>query len=107
MKVGSIVEEATRIGNRSGKSSEDERREVEEKVNWIFHTRFLNICSGGEVRQVCEGGEGEAVHLLHAQQDPLGGKGAQQEVNLRPDHPGSTVSPSPFLDFVYLHMFPQ
>ena len=68
------MEEATRIGNRSGKSSEDERREAEEKVNWIFHTRFLNICSGGEVRQVCEGGEGEAVHLLHAQQYPLGGK---------------------------------
>ena len=33
MKVGCIVEEATRISNRSGKSSEDERREVvEEKV---------------------------------------------------------------------------
>ena len=85
------MEEATRIGNRSGKSSEDERREVEEKVIWIFQTRFLNICSGGEVRQVCERGEGEAVHLLHEQQDPLGGKGAQQEVNLRPDHPGSTA----------------
>ena len=107
MKVNTIVEEATKISNRSGKLREDERREVEEKVIWIFHTRLLNICSGGEVCQVCEGGEGEAVHLLHAQQDPLGGKGAQQEVNLRPDHPGSTVSPSPFLDFVYLHMFPQ
>ena len=33
MKVGTIVEEATRIGNRSGKSREEERREVEEKVN--------------------------------------------------------------------------
>ena len=111
VKVGTIVEEATRISNRSGKFSEDERREAEEKVDCIFRTRFLHICSGGEVRQVCEGGEGEAVHLLHAQQDPLGGKGAQQEVNLRPYHPCSTVSPSPFLDFVYLHtyicMFPQ
>ena len=89
MKVGSIVEEATRIGNRSGKSSEDERREVEEKVDWIFHTRFLNICSGGEARQVRGGGEGEAVQLVLEQ---------EQEVNLRPDHPGSIVLPSSFLD---------
>ena len=37
MKVGTIVEEATRINNRSGKSSEDERREAEEKVlKYIF-----------------------------------------------------------------------
>ena len=32
MKVGSIVEEATRIGNRSGKSREEELREASEKV---------------------------------------------------------------------------
>ena len=32
VKVGSIVEEATKIGNRSGKLREEERREVEEEV---------------------------------------------------------------------------
>ena len=42
MKVGSIVEEAR---NRSGKLREEERREAEEKVIWIFQKKFLNICS--------------------------------------------------------------
>ena len=52
------------------------------------------------MRQVCEGGEGEEVHLLHGEQDHLGGKGAREEVNLRPDHPDLTVSSAPFLDCV-------
>ena len=43
MKVGSIVEEATRIGNRSSKSMEEERKEAEEKVVWIFQKKFLCI----------------------------------------------------------------
>ena len=41
MKVGSIVEEATRMGKRSDKMREEERREVEEKVVW----RFQKNCS--------------------------------------------------------------
>ena len=35
VKVGSIVEEARMIDNRSGKSMEEKRREAEEKVVWI------------------------------------------------------------------------
>ena len=50
------------------------------------------------MRQVCEGGEGEEVHLLHGEQDHLGGKGAREEVNLRPDHPDLTVSSAPFCE---------
>ena len=50
--------------------------------------RFLNISSGGEVGQVCEGGEGEAAQLVVEQQE--------QEVNLRPrplsDRLFSTIS---------------
>ena len=99
VKVGSIVEEATRIsirtriGNRSGKSMEEEHREAEKKVIWIFQKFFLiKLSSGGGVRQVCvqlcEGGEGEAeagAELVLEQQE--------QEVNLcRPDPPGLTFS---------------
>ena len=62
VKVGSIVEDATRMGNRSGKSMEEERREAEEKVNRSdFLENFLiKPISGEEVRQ---GGEGEAAEL--------------------------------------------
>ena len=67
-----------------------------------FKFETIANCEGGhyrgggytdrqQERQVCEGGGWEAVHLLHGQQDPLGGKGAEQEVNLCPDHPGSTA----------------
>ena len=77
MKVGSIVEEATRIGNRNDKMREKERREVEEKVISSFQKIVLNLSSGGEVRQVCEGGEGEAAQLVVEQQE--------QEVHLCPD----------------------
>ena len=83
------MEEATRMGSRRGKSSEEERREAEEKVIWIFQNMILSLSSGGEVRQVCEGGEGDADQLVLEQQE--------QEVNLRPDSPGfdcliSTIS---------------
>ena len=43
MKVGSIVEEATRMDNRSDKMREEERREVEEKVVSRFPEFFLNL----------------------------------------------------------------
>ena len=43
MKVGSIVEEARMIDNRSGRSMEDERREAEEKVVWISLTSYLDL----------------------------------------------------------------
>ena len=43
VKVGSIVEEATKIGNRSDKMRDEGRREVEEKVKWIFEKFFLNL----------------------------------------------------------------
>ena len=43
MKVGSIVEEARRIDNRSGKSMEEKRREAEEKVVWISLTSDLDL----------------------------------------------------------------
>ena len=36
VKVGSIVEEATRIGNSGAKSREEELKEVEEKVAFLF-----------------------------------------------------------------------
>ena len=35
VKVGTIVEEATKISNRSAKSIEEERRKAEEKVTWV------------------------------------------------------------------------
>ena len=43
MKVGSIVEEATRIGNKSSKSMEEERKEAEEKVVLEFPEKVLCI----------------------------------------------------------------
>ena len=53
-----------------------------------FLEKILNISSGGEVGQVCEGGEGEAAQLVVEQQE--------QEVNLRPrplsDRLFSTIS---------------
>ena len=69
---------------------EEEHREAEKKVIWIFQKFFLiKLSSGGGVRQVCvqlcEGGEGEAAELVLEQQE--------QEVNLcRPDPPGLTFS---------------
>ena len=75
MKVNTIVEEATKISNRSGKAREDERREVEEKVIWIFHTRFLKLLSGGEVHQVCAGGEGDGTQQQERQVQGGGGGG--------------------------------
>ena len=65
------MEEATKIGNRSAKSIEEERREAEEKVTWISSSLdldflnseqgFYNISSGGEARRVCEGKPGLLV----------------------------------------------
>ena len=41
VKVGTIVEEATKMSkNRSDNSSEEERKEAEEKVVWIFQKCF-------------------------------------------------------------------
>ena len=40
MKVSTIVGDATRIGNSSVNSTEEERKEVEEKVIWIFQKCF-------------------------------------------------------------------
>ena len=91
VKVGSIVEDATRMGNRSGKSMEEERREAEEKVNRSdFLENFLiKPISGEEVRQ---GGEGEAAELEEEE---------EQEVNLwHPLSPGLTYYSAPFLDSV-------
>ena len=99
VKVGSLVEEATRTGNRSGKSMEEEHREAEKKVIWIFQKFFLiKLSSGGGVRQVCvqlcEGGEGEAEAGAGAEAGAeLVLEQQEQEVNLcRPDPPGLTFS---------------
>ena len=51
MKVGTIVEEATKIDNRSGKSIEEERREAEEKVTWISSTLDLDFLNSEKVIQ--------------------------------------------------------
>ena len=69
VKVGTIVEEATKISKRSAKSIEEERREAEEKVTSSTldldllnsEKRFYNISSGGEARRVCEGKPGHLV----------------------------------------------
>ena len=63
--MGTIVEEATKISNRRGKSIEEERREAEEKVTWISSTvdldllnsekKLYSISSGGEAGHVYEG----------------------------------------------------
>ena len=60
VKVGSIVEDATRMGNRSGKSMEEERREAEEKVN---RSHFLEIFSSNQyqVRRYAKEGKGRQL----------------------------------------------
>ena len=66
VKVGSIVEEATRMGKRSDKMREEKRREAEEKVVWRFPEKLFLTCifSGGELCQVFQRGEGEAAQLV-------------------------------------------
>ena len=102
MKVGSIVEEATRISRRSSKSMDEECKEAEKKVVLDFPKKkslyfliqkvvSLNMSSGGEACQVCEGGEGGDASLMVDQQE--------QEVNLqffivRLIHPPSVLSES-------------
>ena len=49
--MGTIVEEATKIDNRSAKSIEEERREAEEKVTWISSTLDLDFLNSEKVLQ--------------------------------------------------------